>query len=314
MYVAGISNGAWSALRILSGVDRARVETSSRISSGLRIREASDNPAMWSVASTMRAQASTTRGIADGLSMTVGALDVASTATQRLLPLLERFRDLMVAGKNETGDARRTMQNEMDALKTQMVSVAKSASFNGVNLLFHRQGEAYELNAVTGLGADGSAITQTINTEGLTLIDEVNTNGILSRTYNLGSNTFRKMFDDYGGNAFRIGLYFNATTPANGFAYDGALAATNSMISQVTSVAARIGAMKSSFESQQSFLRTLADVHTTAIGRMVDANMMEEQVRSKALEVREKLAIDGLAIANARHSAVLQLFGLKPAT
>lgn len=308
MYVAGINNGALNALRILQGVDRARDENTNRLSSGLRIREASDNSAIWSIATTMQAQSSTTRTIADGLNMTVGVLDVAATAAQKVLPMLEKFRDLMVAGKNETGAARQTIQNEMDQLKSQMVSVIKSASFNGVNLLFHKQGESYDLTAVTGLNDSGTATSQTLNTQGLTLIDEVNTNGIMSRQYNLGSNTFRKLFDDYGGTAFRIGLYQNATTPATGFAYDGALAATNSMISQVTSVAATLGSMKSSFESQQNFLRTLADVQTVAVGRMIDANMMEEQARSKSLEAREKLAIEGLSIANARHSLVLQLF------
>lgn len=308
MYIAGMSNGAMNALRILSGVDRSRDENTNRLSSGLRIREAADNSAIWSIATTMQAQSSTTRTIADGLNLTVGALDVATAATQRVLPLLEKFRDLMVAGKNETGVARQTMQNEMDQLKSQMVSVIKGASFNGVNLLYHAQGDSYDLTAVTGLDGSGTATSQTINTQGLTLIDEVNTNGILSRQYNLGSNTIRKLFDDYGGNAYRIGLYQNATTPATGFAYDGALAVTNQMINQVTSVAATLGSMKSNFESQQTFLRTLADVQTTAVGRMVDANMMEEQARSKSLEVREKLAVEALSIANARHRLVLQLF------
>ncbi|MBB4063155.1 flagellin N-terminal helical domain-containing protein [Gellertiella hungarica] len=316
MYTLSVPSGAYNALRILAGIDREKNENINRLSTGLRIREASNNPSMWSVATAARSQVNLTSTVAESMNTTIGAVTVASQATERLLPLLNRFRDLLVAGRDET-TGRRAMQTEMDDLKQQMLSIVRSASFNGVNLLFHRTGQSYNLTTSTGVSSSGEGsvpITETIDTTGLTLVDEVATNGVMSRPYNYGAGTWRRLFDEYGGNAFRIGLFQNATTPATGFSYEASLGLTNRIITDVNTVAARLGAMKARFEGQQSFLKQLSDIQTTAIGRMVDANMLEEQTRSKAIEAREKLAYEGLAIANNRHKLVLQLFSPTPSS
>lgn len=314
MYASSLSNGQVNTLRMLRELDRESSVNTMRLSTGLRINQAADNPGLWAIASAMRSQVEGTRTIADGMQMSIGAVDVAGAATQRLLPLLTRFRDLLVAGKNDAA-GRPAMQAQMDDLKGQMLSVIQNASYNGVNLLFHRNGQSYTFNMVTGQSAqDGNlqSVTETLDTTALTLVDEVNTNGILSRQYSMGGNTFRKMFDNYGGNAFRIGLYQNATTVATGFAYDTALWATNQMINQVTDVAATFGSLKGRLESQQSFLTQLADIQTRSIGRMVDADMAEETTRARAIEARTRLAYEGMSIANSRQRLVLQLF--QPAT
>jgi len=109
----------------------------SRLSSGLRINSAADDAAGSAIASKMEAQVRSLdvaiRNSYDAISMT----QTAEGALGEMENILQRTRELAVqAGNSTLSSSDRTMiQKELDALVTEIDSIATKTNFNGVKLL-----------------------------------------------------------------------------------------------------------------------------------------------------------------------------------
>lgn len=119
--------------RAQSSVDKSL----ERLASGLRINRAADDPAGLAMATAMsaktRSNSQALRNINDGISLT----SIAEGALQETDNLLIRMRELAVQALNGTlsSDDRQDVQDELSALQSQLDTVAKGTSFNGLNLL-----------------------------------------------------------------------------------------------------------------------------------------------------------------------------------
>lgn len=100
----------------------------------MRVETASDNAAYWSIATTMRSDNMAVSAVADALALGAAKVDVAYAGMESTIDVLSEFRAKLVAAK-EDGLDRGKIQTELDQLKQQLVSIATSASFNGVNWL-----------------------------------------------------------------------------------------------------------------------------------------------------------------------------------
>lgn len=128
---------ATSILRSIGVNDTAVNRSLKRLSTGLRINYASDDPGGLSVAESLRAQinglnqaTTNSQGARDLLSTAEGALGEAST-------LLQRMRDLAVQAANDTLTAsdRVNIKTELDALSAEIDNIARNTSFNTKTLL-----------------------------------------------------------------------------------------------------------------------------------------------------------------------------------
>jgi flagellin len=79
-------------------------------------------------------------------------------------------------------------------------------------------------------------------------------------------------------------------------------------LSQMTTSAANLGAVKQRVNLQQDFVKTLMDAITRGIGTLVDADMNEESTRLQALQVQQQLGVQSLSIANQNSQNILSLF------
>lgn len=128
------NTAAMAALQTLRGIGLRLAETQSQVSSGLRIQTASDNAAYWSISTTMRSDKMAISAVSDALGLGAAKVDVAYVGLDATIDVLGEFRAKLVAAK-EDGVDRAKIQTELDQLKGQFVSIATSASFNGVNWL-----------------------------------------------------------------------------------------------------------------------------------------------------------------------------------
>jgi flagellin len=108
-----------------------------RLSTGLRINSAKDDAAGMAIASRMSAQISgmgqASRNANDAISMS----QTAESAMGQVGDILLRMRDLSVQsanGSNSTDD-RKTIQNEVDQLTSEIDRISGSTEFNGSKLL-----------------------------------------------------------------------------------------------------------------------------------------------------------------------------------
>ncbi|WP_426190449.1 flagellin [Massilia sp. DWR3-1-1] len=126
-----------NAQRNLTSSQSGLATSLQRLSTGLRINSAKDDAAGMSISSRMTSQISgmnvAARNANDGISLAQTAEGGLNSASD----LLQRMRDLAVQsanGSNSDTD-RASIQSEVGQLKDEIDRVAKSTSFNGLNLL-----------------------------------------------------------------------------------------------------------------------------------------------------------------------------------
>ena len=126
-----------NAQRNLSMSQSGLATSLQRLSTGLRINSAKDDAAGMSIASRMTSQINgnnvAARNANDGISLAQTAEGGLNSATD----LLQRMRDLAVQSANgsNSDQDRASIQSEVGQLKDEIDRVAKSTSFNGLNLL-----------------------------------------------------------------------------------------------------------------------------------------------------------------------------------
>ena len=91
----------------------------------------------------------------------------------------------------------------------------------------------------------------------------------------------------------------------------GASASLNSINSAIDSVADKLAALGSSakrIEVQSEFTQQLIDILKEGLGNLVDADLAEESAQLQALQIKQQLGVQALAIANAGPQSILALF------
>jgi flagellin len=82
---------AMTALQSLTQTNKALTETQNRISTGLRVSEASDNAAYWSIATTMRSDKAALSTVQDALGLGASMVDVAYTAVDSAIDVVNQI-------------------------------------------------------------------------------------------------------------------------------------------------------------------------------------------------------------------------------
>lgn len=151
-----------------------------RLSSGLRINRASDDAAGLAVSEKMRSQIRgldmASRNAMDGISL----IQTAEGALDTVHSMLQRIRELTVQAANGTNttEDRTSIQNEVNALTSEISRISNTMEFNTKKLL---DGSA-SVTAVTNVGnltggqdADGSTTPATPEIEASRTIDFITT-------------------------------------------------------------------------------------------------------------------------------------------
>lgn len=128
---AMISNNA------LSGNDSMLSKSLQRLSSGLKINSAKDNPAGLAMAKRMNAQVEGLSVASQNASDGVSVIDIADGALSEIQEMVQRINELSVKACNGTmaDSDRQTLQDEVVQLKSEIERIANNTEFNGQKLL-----------------------------------------------------------------------------------------------------------------------------------------------------------------------------------
>ncbi|MEE2756074.1 MAG: flagellin [Myxococcota bacterium] len=126
-----------NAKRNVNGANRSLGRSFERLSSGLRINSAKDDAAGLGISDRMTAQV---RGINQAIRNTNDGISLAQTAEGGLAEstsLLQRIRELSVQSANDTNTEtdRTSLQQEVDALVTELDRIAEKTTFNNQTVL-----------------------------------------------------------------------------------------------------------------------------------------------------------------------------------
>lgn len=298
---------AMTALQTLNQTNKEMLVTQNRISTGLRVKDASDNAAYWSIATTMRSDNMSVSTVQDALGLGAATADVAVTAMNNAIEAVSKIKAKLVAAR-APGLDRAKIQSEISALQTELRSTAESAVFSGENWL--------------NVDSDGP-LSKTI----VASFSRDSTGAITIGTIEVDVGPTGTMLFDTSGNNLGV-LDLDRTTTGNAITYSVAtldisaitddatelldledmIRGVDDALSQMTDAATVLGAAKSRISLQKDFVSKLIQSIDTGIGQLVDAEMNEESTRLQALQVRQQLGVQALGIANQSAQQILRLF------
>ncbi len=108
-----------------------------RLSSGLKLNHASDNPAGIAISNKMKAQIDALDKAESNASDAVSVLQIADGALNEVASVLQRMRELAVQAANGTNaySDRQSIQDEIDELKKEVDRISRDTEYNTKTLL-----------------------------------------------------------------------------------------------------------------------------------------------------------------------------------
>ena len=298
--------GAMVALQTLNSTNKALETTQSRINTGLKVASTKDDSGTYAIAQSLRADVGGLNAVRSSLDRAQSTLDVAISAAESISDVLVQMKEKATAASDEGMDqaSREALQDDFNKLSEQLASYINSAEFNGTNIL--KSGGA-DLKAL--LNADDS--TQTISVGNLKLND--GTDGALKEFVGVDVNDATKaaaleakwIDTDAAGDPVIPPAVPDKTAAENARASADKV---NAAIDEMKSVLSTLGSASRQISAQQEFTTKLTDTIEAGIGNLVDADLAKESARLQALQTKQQLGLQALAIANQAPQTILSLF------
>jgi flagellin len=298
---------ALTALQSLNATNKNLSTTQSRIATGMRVAEASDNAAYWSIATTMRSDNKANSVVQDALGLGAGKIDTAYTAMNKAIEVVDKIKEKVLLAKSAGTEDRAKIQSEIATYVEQLKDNVKGANYAGSNLLQTDSGGSTTMSVISSYNRDsaGKVTTGTIDIslDNVRLVDEASTpTGLLDKS---GAASTVSILDI---DVTSVSAVTGWASGADGTAFDNLLTDIESALSSMATGAAELGAAKSRIDMQKEFVSKLSDSIDRGVGQLVDADMNKESTRLQALQVQQQLGIQALSIANGNAQSIMSLF------
>jgi len=244
-----------------------------RLSSGLRVNSAKDDAAGLAIASRMDSQARgmnvAVRNANDGVSL----VQTAESGMAVIGDMLQRMRELAVQASNGTNTSNdlSALQNEYDALNTEISRTMSAVQFNGTNLLTTTAAFTFQIGANTGqtasIASADISITATVN-------------------------------------AMTAASALVTTAAAENSAK---IATLDTAIQGINSSRAKVGAIQNRFNYTISYLQAASENQQAARGRIMDADFAVETANLSRAQILRQAGAAMVAQANQLPQGVLAL-------
>jgi flagellin len=156
---------AMAAIRSLSSISSDMAKTQGRIETGLRIGQANNDPAVFSISQNMRADLRGLTAVKDSLAFGKATVTVARDAATKISDELAKLKGTVTQGQ-QRGIPATEINSQINEALANINAYASTADFNGVNLL---TGGA-NLNVIRDITGSTTAVAaQNLTTAGLTL-------------------------------------------------------------------------------------------------------------------------------------------------
>lgn len=289
------NTSAMTALAALTQTQMNLSKTQNEVSTGLRIANASDNPAYWSIATKMSSNVGALGAVNDALSTSSAMVNTMSSALKATITVVNAIKNDLVTASNPGADAAK-IQTDIIAQQALLDSIGRSATFNGQNFLATAGGN---INLVTSYDSTTGASFITVNTTNTRLFDPLVAGvGILGT---VGVTT--------GQSILTLDISaLDPTVPADAATLADMLIDVEASIDALTTAASELGATTTNLSTQQAFISNLSDSLTTGVGSLVDADMNEAATKLAALQVQQQLGVQALSISNSNAALILRLF------
>ncbi|NSW54850.1 MAG: hypothetical protein HPY44_02460 [Armatimonadetes bacterium] len=226
---------AMNAQRNLDINTQRVAQSMERLSSGLRINRASDDPAGLVLSESLRADVSGLDVVQQNVTEGVNLIKTAEAALSEVNYLLRQMKDLALdaaSDSNNTADTRSALQSQVESAITTINAIAANTKYGGITLLDGSAGTSANLLDTTniasmqltrsaGAGYADVQVTQVANkaqadlsetedysaaTDTLVTSGTITINGVTIGTYASGVDTVQDVIDDINAASSRTGV------------------------------------------------------------------------------------------------------------
>lgn len=284
---------ALNALLNLNRTSRDLEDVQMRINTGLDVRSAKDNAAVFAIAQNMRAEKRGLDAVKQSLDRAKSVLDVSMAATESIQDILIQMKEKVIAAADEGLDqsSRDALKEDFNRLRDQVNIMARNAAFNGTNMI----------NGPADAAAGKPDFL-------IALISADAQNPISIPRQNVALADAGVIAPDTVVDPSVIVQFSTDTTFDNALDAQNLIDNVNTSIRNVSQALTIFGAGAKAVESQRIFIDKLSDTVETGIGNLVDADMARESARLQALQVKQQLGTQALSIANGQPQSILSLF------
>jgi flagellin len=273
MLSVNTNTGAMTALQDLNQTNDQLTQVQNAINTGEIVSDAQDNGAVYAIAQDMRGDVAGYTAVTGSLNRATSSVDVALSAGQSISDLLIQMKQQALSASDSSMDtaSRNALNEDFQALMSQITSIVSNANFNGFNLI---NGTTKQISALAS--ADGQHKI-TVSAENLSLSGKIVT---ITNTASISTQTKASAM----------------------------ISTVETSLTNVDSALAALGSGSAKLSVQTTFVSQLSDSLTTGIGNLVDANMATESAQLQSLQVKQQLGVQALSIANASPQIILSLF------
>ena len=304
--VINTNMASMNAVRMLDRTSGEQSTSMERLTSGLRINSSADDAAGLAVATGMTTQIKGTEQAIRNANDSIGMLQTLDGATDEVVNMMQRMRELAVQSMNGTynNDNRDQMQSEIKQLQQEVVRISDTTKFNGMNIMNASSFGSGVLSvgeiAASALEVAASAVgafkahvgweAGNDNRIGVPLLDFATLNALDSATVRLMS-----------GNPASVTF-----ASAVGFA-SAALSAIDADLASLSTMRANWGALQNRLDYTVSNLQNVNENINASRSRIMDADFAKESANLARTQVLQQAGMSMLSQANQQSQQVLSL-------
>ena len=257
--IGSYNEDAFNAVKALTKANAAVTKASERISSGLRVNSAGDDPAGLALATRLQAQVSSNSKVMDNLYQATAVTQIVDDSLSQINDLLTNMKTLSSATSTVDSTQRAINQEQFDDYRTAIDSIANSALWNGSSLL---NGDTTSMTIHSGTG---STDTTSLSFE-----------SVLSSV--LGPAGSRLSTLDISSQAGALA------------AIDATTAPIDTAMDSVSSLQGYIGAKQNILEIQSAVASNRMAIQAQAMGNIMNADLATETANLAAGQIQQEAA------------------------
>ena len=346
-----------SNLASLKAIQGQMDTTQTRLSTGKKVNSAIDNASSFYQSRALTNRASDLDSLLDSMGQGIQTIQAANEGIEAVTSFIEQAKSVansafaLDSTSSDYGTQIKNYQTQFNDILNEIGTLAKDASYQGVNLLtgskltvMFNETRTHWLDVqgkdiVSDMAAPNIGFTNAdwLSSANVTAINTANdarftadatvTDQTTLNTAIAGGAKFYAMTTDSNTglhvwtetSTYAAGIMKYTATAAQETAYNNAIAAVSTSINAsldaigkaidyLRDYSSELGNNFAIIETRQNFTEALIDVLETGSDNLVLADMNEESANYLALQTRQQLAINSLALASQSAQSVLSLF------
>ena len=275
------NNGAMAALQSLTATTKSLSMTSSRITTGMKVASTKDDSAAYTTAQSLRSDLGGLQAVTSSLARAKSVTDVAVAGAEQISDIVNQMKAKAYQAADTGVDTatRANINKDFIALRDQITTIVTASTFNGTNLLKASGGNVSALQSLQDGTSGGTWQPDSLSVANLGL--------------------------DLGGSVVTVASGAELTDAAAATTMIDTLTTTQTNLATSLST---LGSVSRKIDAQSAFNSKLSDAIEGGIGNLVDADLAKESAKLQALQVKQQLGVQALAIANQAPQTIISLF------